>query len=41
MRIYALYERSRKVLALYILVAAISFTVDLVRHYFSGNEYLA
>jgi len=37
MRIYALYERSRKVLALYIVVAVIIFAVNLVSLDFSGK----
>jgi hypothetical protein len=41
MRIYALYERSRKVLALYIVVAVITFAVSFVSLNFSGNEYPA
>ena len=40
MRIYALYERSRKVLALYIVVAVIS-ALGFVSLNFSGNKYPA
>jgi hypothetical protein len=39
MRIYALYERSRKVIALYIVFAVIFFIVGLVSHDFSEYKY--
>ena len=41
MRIYALYERSKKVLALYTVVAVIFFIVGFVSLNFTGNEYPA
>jgi len=41
MRIYALYERSKKVLALYIVFTVIIFAVCFVSLDFSGNEYPA
>ena len=41
MRMYALYERSRKVLALYIVVAVAIVVVGCVSCNFSGNKYLA
>ena len=40
MRMYALYERSRKVLALYIIVGAVTLAVACVSLNFSGNQYL-
>jgi hypothetical protein len=41
MRMYALYERSRKVLALYIIVIAVTLAVACVSLDFSGDQYLA
>ena len=40
MRMYALYERSRKVLALYIIVAAAILVVACVSLNFDGNNYV-
>jgi hypothetical protein len=40
MRMYALYDRSRKVLALYIIVAAVILAVACVSFNFDGNNYL-
>ena len=41
MRMYALYERSRKVLALYILVGVAIVIVTFVSLNFAGNQHLA
>ena len=41
MQMYALYERSRKVLALYIVVAIAIMVVSCVSLNFSGNYCLA
>jgi len=41
MRMYALYERSRKVLALYIIVAVAILLVGCVSPIFSGKQYLS
>ena len=39
MRMYALYERSRKVLALYIFIVVIVVAVACVSHNLRGNYY--
>ena len=39
MRMYALYERSRKVLALYIFIVIIVVAVACVSHNLRGNYY--
>ena len=39
MRTYALYDRSRKVLALYIVIVVIAVGVDSVSLNLRGNQY--